>query len=72
MSQRALKVIKQLEMDLLEHVESNPEKRELLLPLTDKNSISNMLWNFSVDKKYREQINLSDFKQIIDILFSRL
>lgn len=65
-------IIQDLELDLLEFVESDTTKRKKLLPLTDPKDIKALIWNLLSQEKYKKQISYKDYSSILDVLFDRL
>ena len=61
-------LIQKIELDYLEHVESDLEKRKLLLPLTKKTQIKALIWNLLYSKKYSDLFSYNDYSEIVDIL----
>lgn len=66
------KIIEVIELDYLEYVQGDIEKRKLLLPIKNKEQIKNLIWNLMVCEKYRKQISKKDYSDILDIWFSRI
>lgn len=65
-------IIQDLELDLLEFVESDTTKRKKLLPLTDPKDIKALIWNLLNQEKYKKQISYKDYSSMLDVLFDRL
>lgn len=65
-------IIQQIELQILEFVENDLEKRKKLLPINDKDTIKSLIWNLLTQDKWREQISLSDYSKIMEIWFNRL
>jgi len=65
-------LIQKIELDYLEHVESDLEKRKLLLPLTKKTQIKALMWNLLYLKKYSCLFSYNDYSEIVDIWLSRI
>ena len=67
-----LEIIESLELDFIEFVESDIEKRKKLLPLTDKEQIKGLIWYLLKSEKYKKMISYEDYSKIIDIFILRL
>lgn len=66
------KIIEEIELDLIEFVNSDIEERKKLLPLTGRKNIKCLIWNLLNSDKYRNKISLNDYYEILDIWFDRL
>ena len=72
MKDRIKDIIDLIELDYLEHVESDIEKRKKLLPITDKEKIKSLIWNLTTSKRYRPILNSKDFNNMLEVWFNRL
>ena len=66
------KIVEEIELDLIEFVETRLEERKKLLPLTKPEQIKCLIYNLLTSKKYREKISFDDYSKILDIWFKRL
>jgi uncharacterized protein YaaR (DUF327 family) len=71
-NQKIQDIIEELELDFIEFVEANMDKRKKMLPLKNKEQIKGLIWNLLTSKKYLKRISQKDFSKILDIWFKRL
>lgn len=70
--ERINNLIKEIELDYVEYVEKDLQRREKLLPLTKESQIYGLIWNLLTNEKFRSQISVNDYNQILSIWFNRL
>lgn len=66
------KLIEEIELDYLEYVEKNLDRRQKLLPVTKKKDIKALIWNLLTSPKWRKKISVNDYSLILDIWLERI
>lgn len=65
-------IIEEIELDLIEFVNSDLEERKKLLPLTGRRNIKSLIWNLFNSEKFKNELSFNDYNRILDIWFDRL
>lgn len=72
MNSRVQEILDQVELDYIEKVEGDLNKRRELLPLTEEHQVKAIIWNLLTDDKYRGKISYEMYSEIIEELLNRV